>query len=148
QEDAWAERNTNIDPEEIVNNISDWIDSNAESFNGGDESRLYQDVIPEGNDLILPPNRDLKTIEELHMVAGVTDDIYDVIAPNITVYGAKGINVNYADKDMLRAIDPQITEEMANEIINRRNDPDQGPFRDEEDFEGFVRGLSVNMGTF
>jgi general secretion pathway protein K len=148
QEDAWADRNEDLVPEDVVSNIADWIDSDAEAINGGEESRLYQDVVPEGTDLSLPPNRDLKTIEELHMVAGVTDDVFDVIAPNVTVYGAKGINVNYADKDMLRAIDPQITEEMATEIISRRNNPELGPFTDQKDFEGFLQGLGVNMGTF
>ncbi|MCB0348193.1 MAG: general secretion pathway protein GspK [Bdellovibrionales bacterium] len=148
QEDAWAERNRDLKVDEIVNNIIDWIDSDSESLNGGDEGREYQNIIPEDSDLTLPPNRDFKTLEELHMVAGITDDIYDVIAPVVTIYGAKGVNVNYAEKDLLRAIDPQITDEIANEIISRRKNPDTGPFKNLEDFEAFISGLGVNIQTY
>ncbi len=148
KEDAWAERNRDLKVDEIVNNIIDWVDADSESLNGGDEGRNYQNVIPEGSDLALPPNRDFKTLEELHMVDGMTDDIYDVIAPVVTIYGVKGVNVNYAESDLLRAIDPQITEEIAGEIISRRKNPDTGPFKDLEDFEGFIKGIGVDTSTY
>jgi general secretion pathway protein K len=148
QEDEWAERNENLEVETIVNNITDWIDSDSESLNGGNESRLYQDLTPENSSVELPPNRDLKTIEELHMIAGITDDIYDVIAPQVTIYGVKGVNVNYAEKDLIRAIDLQITSEIADQIITRRQDPDLGPFKDLEDFENFIKGLGVDTNNY
>jgi len=121
-DDAWSRNHRNIKPQEIVNNIADWIDEDSASRNGGSESDYYQDTDP----LIKPPNRSMKTLDELHMVAGVTDDIYNILAPKLTLWGDKGINVNYASKDILRSIDPQITDQIADAIVTRRTDESKG----------------------
>lgn len=127
--------------EEIVNNITDWIDANEESLNGGPESGYYRDVQSD----FIPPNQPLKTIGELHMIAGVTDDIFNVLAPRVTVFGVKGINVNYAPKEVLMGLDHTVTEEAADAIISRRNNPDEGgPFQSKDDFLGFAQSFNVN----
>jgi len=145
QDDAWAhEMRGVLKPQEIINNIADYIDEDSESRNGGDESSPYKGDVK-------PANRPLKTIEELHQVAGVTDEIYKILAPRLTVYGAKGINVNRAPTEVLKSIDPQITDDVAKAIQKRKSDPDQGgPFKDENDFLGFLSDprLGVNTQTF
>ena len=143
-DDEWAQANRSIDMKEIVNNIVDWIDPDEESPHAGSEGSLYGEI----TEVTLPPNADLKTIEELHMVAGVTDDIYNIIAPVVTVYGIKGINVNYADKQQLMAIDTQILEEVADAILTRRNDPDLGPFKDLGEFQGFLEEEGLDIEEF
>jgi general secretion pathway protein K len=74
------------------------------------------------------PNRPFKTMEELHMVAGMTDEIYEILTPQITLYGVKGINVNQAESDVLMSLfsnfDPEQAKEVVREILKRRNDPD------------------------
>ena len=43
KDDDWARDHQNIKPEEIINNITDWIDKDDESRNGGSEKTLYRD---------------------------------------------------------------------------------------------------------
>jgi len=143
-DDTWARNHRNLKPQEIVNNIADWIDEDNVSRNGGSESDYYQDTAPP----IKPPNRSMKTLDELHMVAGVTDEIYNVLAPRLTLWGDKGINVNYASKDVIRSIDQQITDKIGDAIIERRTDESKGPFTDEKDFATFIQSEGVNLTTF
>jgi general secretion pathway protein K len=142
--DDWAENHRNVRPQEIINNIADWIDQDDQSRNGGSESSYYNDTKPQ----IRPPNHAMKTLDELHMVAGVTDDIYNVLAPRLTLWGEKGINVNYAAKDVLRSIDPQISDKVAQDIIDHRTDQSKGPFAALQDFLAFLNTEGVNTQTF
>lgn len=129
---------------ELVNNIADYIDEDSESLNGGDESAPYSDFNEPG--LTMPPNRPLRTVDELHQVGGMKDDFYNVLAPRVTAFGTKGININYAPKEVLMALDQSMTEEAADRVIARRNSnkAGEGPFKDETDFYNFVQGFGVN----
>src|SRR5690606_23279855 len=80
EEDAFARRNRDLRPDEIINNIIDWMDADNISLNSGDESNFYSDI----TDVKLPPNQPFKSLEELHMVAGMTDDLYEFLAPYVT----------------------------------------------------------------
>ncbi len=130
--------------EELVNNIADYIDEDKQSLNGGDESGPYRDFSEPGVDM--PPNRSLRTVDELHMVGGMTDVFYNILAPRVTVYGTKGINVNFADKDTLMSLDVTMTEEAVTKAIARRSNPKEGgPFKNEQDFLGFISNYGVNV---
>ncbi len=143
-DDEWAKENRGLKAQEIVNNIADWIDDDSESFNGGSESQYYSRTDPP----IKPPNRPMKTLEELHMVAGVTDEIFNLLSPRVTVYGTKGINVNLASAEVIRSIDPQITKEISAAVIEKRNDPNQGPFGNAGEFLSFVQSKGVRADKF
>jgi general secretion pathway protein K len=137
-----SEGRTELNPEELVNNIIDWMDKDSEGRNTGDEKMAYRDL---GSDSV-PPNQPLKTIEELHMIDGMTDELYTYLNPLVTVYGIKGIQVNQASADVLRSIDPQITEENVKLIIKRREDKNLGgPYRDEKDFLGYISSSEVGI---
>lgn len=143
RDDAWAEKNRNLNYEELINNLQDWIDEDNISLNGGDESSRYKS---NDSDLKIPPNRPFQTMDELKMVDGMTEDIFQFLLPYITVYGSKGINVNQASNEVLKSIDPIITDDVANEIIKRRNDTEKGgPFKDEKEFIAFI---GANEQTF
>jgi general secretion pathway protein K len=143
-EDEWARNNRDLKVEELVNNIIDWVDENKESINGGAEDSPYARTDPP----IIPPNRPMKTLEELHMVAGITDEVFNLLAPRVTVYGTKGINVNLAGKEVLKSLDPQMKDEIVDKILERRNDPNQGPFGNANEFVEFIRPLGINTETF
>ncbi len=149
QDDEWARANRNLDVARLLNFIQDWVsvDASGASANGGTKSSYYKDLKDIDMDRV-PPQAPFKTLDELHMVAEMTDEIYNLISPRLTVYGSHGINVNYATKDVLMAIDPQITKEVADEIDKRRKDPALGPFRNLQDFEGFLSSQRVNIQTF
>jgi general secretion pathway protein K len=140
--EKFEEEYGNYDFEELLNNIADWVDDDKDGRNNRGESELYQDR--ELEDSELPPNQPFKTLEELHMVAGMDDALFNLLRTKVTVYGTKGINVNTASPDLLKALDAQITDEVLAEIMKRRNDPNEGgPFKNEEDFFGFLRSKGV-----
>jgi len=129
--------------EELVNNIADYIDEDKESLNGGDENAPYRDI--DDKDIEMPPNRPLRTVDELHQIAGMNEDFYRILAPRITVFGTKGVNINYTDKETLMALDPSMTEEAVSKVIERRSNPKMGgPFKNEKDFFNFIQGYGVN----
>lgn len=142
QDDDWARENRDIRPEEIVNNIGDWMDEDSSSRNGGDENGYY------GSSDVKPTNRIMKTIQELHYVKGVSDEIFNLISKRVSLNGIKAVNVNLAAKEVLRSIDPQITDQVADDIIKRRNDPDLGQFTDEKQFKDFLQTKISNINTF
>ena len=128
----------------LVNNIADYTNPDQESLNGGDKTSAYHDL--EEKDIVMPPGRPFRTLDELHQVAGMTDEFYNILAPKVTVFGSKGVNVNYAKDDMLMALDPSMSQEVVDKITARRNDPKLGgPFKDENDFLGFIQPYGVNV---
>jgi general secretion pathway protein K len=141
----------NVNFEELVNNIQDWITPGQASLNGGDKASRYQKMdLKDTNKDFVPPGRPFKTMDELHMVAGMKDDFYRMIEARATVYGLQGINVNYAPKEVLMALDPTFTEEAVKAVMKRRNDPKEGgPFPSGDQcantFLQFVSPYGVNI---
>ena len=39
------------------------------------------------------------------------DEFYDLLEPRVTIYGMKGINPNLANKEVLKSLDPGMTDE-------------------------------------
>ena len=128
----------------LLNNIQDWVSPGNMGVGGRDKSELYKQ--PEDvHNYHLPPDAPFKTMGELHMVAGMKDDFYNILKDRVTVYGDMGINVNYADAAVLESLDPQITPEIVKKIQNRiTNQQLGGPFQNVNDFYTFLQGLGVN----
>jgi general secretion pathway protein K len=131
--------------QEVINNIADWIDPDDESRNGGSEKALYSQ---RSRSEFLPTNQPLRTLAELHMVAGMTDTLYDILAPAVTLYGGKGINVNQADKHVFKAMGTAFTDERIQRILADRQDPKRGPFKDEEDFLQYLSSIGIGGNPF
>lgn len=129
--------------EELVNNMIDWVDEDSESLNGGGEKDKY----PEANNSdYVPPNAPFKTIKELNMVAGMNEDFFKMLEARVTIFGTKGVNVNYASREVLAGLDPSMREDALNQILKRRSDPREGgPFQNEEDFFGYAQRYGVNV---
>jgi general secretion pathway protein K len=131
--------------QELINNMIDWVDDDQNGRNGASEDQLYEQ--PRDTNQRLPPNRPFRTLDELRMVEGMDDEMFDLIKNRITIFGNKGINPNQATAEVLKGLSPQITEEAAGRIIERRTNIQLGgPFRDDKDFFGFLQGLNVNTG--
>lgn len=145
-DEAFQRRHRGFNFQEIVNNIADWIDPDNEARNGGSERQLYSDRGTSTK--FLPPNQPLRTVQELHMVSGMTDEIYDLIVPSITLYGGKGININLAPKETFRAFGPAFTEERIAKILADRRDPKRGPFKDEKDLVQYLNSIGISGNPF
>lgn len=142
-ETEWGKKNRDYRAEELIDDITDWVDSDRQMVKGGDESSRY-----ESNDAEVryPPNRQFRTIEELRLVHGMTDEIFELLEKRVTVYGAKSINPNTASSEVLQSIHPTITSEIAGAVIARRQDSSTGgPFRSPDDFWSFIgsRGARI-----
>ncbi|USN47711.1 MAG: general secretion pathway protein GspK [Pseudobdellovibrionaceae bacterium] len=144
--DDFKDKHSGEDFQSLVNRMVDWVDENQERVEGGSEKDDYQDDL--SGDTV-PPNQPFKTISELHLIKGMKDDFFKLLESRVTVYGTKGINVNYAPKEVLQALDRQMTDEVVQRVIERRNNPDLGGlFANADDFLGFISGYGVNSETF
>ncbi len=141
-DEQWARANEGLEYEKVINNMIDWVDLDSVGVTGADEHSVYGNMTMEKP---YPPNRSFRTVEEIRMVAGMTEEIYDMLKDRITVYGTHAINPNHASGDVIKALDVSLNDEVVNKILSRRNDPDKGPFKDEKDFWGFVNAEGGNV---
>lgn len=130
--------------QKLINNMADWVDENSESLNGGPEKAFYSGI----DSQMVPPNQSFKTLNELHLVADMKDDLFDLLKNRITIYGIKGINPNYATAEVFTSLDPTITPEIADLLIKRRSDPKLGgPYKDEADFTNYLSTAGGRLST-
>ena len=127
---------------ELLNNIQDWVDEDSVGLNGGDERSQYPELHSEIR--TIPPNQPFRTIEELHIVAKMTDDMFDFLTEISSIYGPKGINVNYATDAQLQNLHPQMRPEIVRDILERRNNPRIGPFPDMAGFLQYIQAKGLN----
>lgn len=124
-----------IDYELVVGNIQDWADTDDVTSNNRTESSLYEQEN-------LPPNRAFRTLEELRMVSGVTNDVFNFLLPHITVYGAVGINPNNASDEILKSLHPNITDQVVERIRDHLSQT--GPFSNANQFLNFLARFNVD----
>lgn len=75
------------------------------------------------------------SISELHLIPGIDDELYDMLAGSFTTYSTPGINVNTATRATLWGLLPELTEQEMDDVMRKRDDPDVGqPWTDEKDF--------------
>ena len=132
---------------DFVDTIQGWMSATTKLDNGNDKRAAYSEMnSAAGVSDAFPPNRSFRTLGELHMVPGMTDVFYDMLAPLVTIYGMKGINPNLTSKDIIKSLDPGITDEIADEVIKRRDDPKLGgPYKDAQDFWNFVKSKNARL---
>lgn len=133
----WAKIHQNFRPQELINNIIDWIDADTTSLNSGNEGQFYSRLGSDSDKL--PPNRGFRTPNELRMVAGMREEYFQLLNEQITTYGMKAINPNHASAEILSSFDSSMKKEVVDEIIKRREDSKQEPFRDATTFWQFVQ---------
>ncbi|MBM9530768.1 general secretion pathway protein GspK [Desulfoprunum benzoelyticum] len=100
----------------IVDSLVDWLDTDDLETEFGAESSYYQLLSPG----YACQNGPVHFIEDLLLVKGITpallygDDGKKALQDFVTVYGDDGkINLNTAPPEVIRAINPQITVELA-----------------------------------
>lgn len=142
---AWIEH-FEIDPDiadEIAFSIVDWTDLDDDPGDtAGVESDYYKSLQHEGLAAIYTAyetrNAPFCSPDELKMVNGVTDEIYNKLAPYITTFpertdsGKYPINVNTASEDVLFFLDEEIDEQTVAAIIDYRTEE---PFKNSSQFK-------------
>ncbi len=91
----------NIERWDLICSVLDWIDSDttASTLQGGYEDNYYNRL----ESPYLTKNAFFDTAEELRLVHGWTDEVYDRFAPMLTIYADK-TNVNTASDDVLKGL--------------------------------------------
>ncbi len=104
-----------VDPN-LVDPIIDWVDKNDNAESNGAEDATYQ-VLP------FPyhaKNGPLDTLEEILYIKGITQEVYQKIAPYLTVSTTDGkINVNTADLLILQSLHQDVDEPIAKRLMER-----------------------------
>lgn len=122
----------------LLNNLSDWTDVDNESQNGGSE-----ELLEEGYQ---PLNRSFAFVEEITKTPGINQEIYELLSPHITVYGAKSLNINYASKEVLQA-SLGISDELVEQVLSRTQIHSEyyEPFLDQKAFCSFMNELGSSV---
>jgi len=101
--DPLFEERLKIDRWELIANIKDYIDPDEQRSHtfGGDEGRQYDDFEPRYE----PKDKLFDTVQEVRMVAGVTDEVFGTFGPGWSVHNRSyQVNVNTASPDIVRAL--------------------------------------------
>lgn len=113
--------------EELIDAIIDWIDKDDNERDNGAESGYYLSLSPSYK----PRNGPIPYKEELLLIRGMTKDIfygneeYSPLAPHLTVAGRDGkVNINSAPVEVLMLLDENMSEEMANDLVQFRQEED------------------------
>lgn len=101
--DALFEERLDMDRWELIANIKDYIDLDSQRSGrwGGDEDSLYDDFEPRGR----AKNARLDTVAEARMIAGVTDEVFEIFSPDWSITSQTyKVNVNSAPAHILKGL--------------------------------------------
>jgi type II secretory pathway component PulK len=112
--------------EDMIANLIDYMDADTESYEDGAMQGREKDL-PKG---YFPNNGRIEHIEELARIPGFTPNRVRQLRTRITVHANGGsINLNFAEKTVIQALDAGITEQDLINILEFRKDTKQGPFK-------------------
>ncbi len=88
-------RERDLDKWVLIGNLADWVDADnlSSTGRGGYEDDLYNRL----ESPYLAKNARFETPDEIRLVDGWQDDIYDRFAKSLTIYGSGKVNINCAD---------------------------------------------------
>ena len=122
--------------EKIADRSTDWIFKKWETGASGSEVRAKTSRI--------------LTADELLLIDGISGKDYDTLLPYVTVYGPMDnslhININSAEKPVLRCLSDDITDALAQRVVDYRKDnPFIGP-SDLSRVPGFGKDIGIPPG--
>ena len=131
----------NLKPEEVVYNIMDWVSPGDASFLGGVKDGWYQQQNPPYK----AKRGRMFTIDELRLVKGIDDHLYQKMKPYVTVYSYDGkINLNTATSEVYKALYPDFTDDDIKKILEERDQ--EGGWPSEAAFVNFVTTVMNRPG--
>lgn len=104
--------------EEVVFDIMDWVNRDDVAFGERNKDRFYDQQVP--------PYKAKRgrffTLDELRLVRSVEENLFQKLKPLVTVYSYEGkVNLNEANKNVLKAIYPDFTEDDLTKIMDEKN---------------------------
>jgi general secretion pathway protein K len=113
-----------MDPD-IANYVGDWIDTNSE----GPAEDAYYSSLPRPYKC---KNAKLDSVDELNRVRGITPEIFNKLKPFVTIRSSGFININTAPRELLMALDDDISDSLADSVIRARNEM---PFKSKNEIQ-------------
>jgi general secretion pathway protein K len=131
---------------DLTQAIADWLDSDQETSNpNGAEDGYYLNLeVP-----YRTANTAMHSVSELRLVKGFEDNAtYELVEPHLCAFIVDGgdiaINVNTASAEVLQSLSAEMTESLAEDIIERRNEE---AFTDLKDFTSFAKLNTIIKDT-
>ncbi|MBN1849652.1 MAG: type II secretion system minor pseudopilin GspK [Deltaproteobacteria bacterium] len=137
--------------DDIVDAIIDWLDpdDNTTAFGGAEES-YYQSL----ENPYSCRNSPMESIEELLLIKGISKELYEGsggspgIKDHLTIYGDGNININTADRLVLKALSEDINDEVFDDLDHYRRDANnQDDLKATYWIQNVVSGISFAAGT-
>ena len=128
---------TSQEAEGIAASVIDWRDADDEHRENGAESGYYLTLAP-GYPC---KNQEFQVLEELLLVKGMTQELYDKVSGRMTIYGSGRVNINTADKLVLRSLGMGQT--LAEKIIHFRKGNDGEEATVDDDVFESVSAIAV-----
>lgn len=129
---------------DIADSILDWVDEDGDPRENGAEDGYYKGI--EGG--YACKNARFQILEELFLVKGMTQDVFDKVSAYLTVYGNGRVNLNTAGQYVLEALG--LSDTLADKVIRfRRGNDSQEATADDNIFESVetvVAALSSGVG--
>jgi general secretion pathway protein K len=128
---------------DLLDALADWVDNNDEPHPGGAETPYYAALKP----AYAAKNGPLDTLEELRLVKGFSREAFARLQPFVTVYSVNQaapplININTAPKEVIMALDDQLTDSLAAQILDQRKTT---PFKSPGELTN-VSGMGATFG--
>lgn len=125
---------------DIADSTLDWVDEDSEPRENGAEDGYYEGRVQ----AYACKDAEFQILEELLLVKGMTQEIFDKVSAHLTVYGNGKVNLNTAGKDVLEALGMGDT--LADKFVRfRRGNDDREGTADDNVF-GSVESVKTTFG--
>ncbi len=122
-------------PRELPDTLTDWLDKDNEPRKTfGAETKDYYGNLKKP---YRAKNSTLDSVDELLLVKGFIPKAVKALRPYVTVHTDGLININTAPKEVIMALDKQITGDMAETVISKRADSPIESATELRDIPGF-----------
>ncbi|NOU13615.1 MAG: general secretion pathway protein GspK [Methylococcaceae bacterium] len=101
----------------LVNAILDWRDSDDMVRPDGAEKQEYK----KAGLNYQPRNKRFRTVEELQMVLGITQEVFETLSPLITVYSGQDVDLRFAPREVLEVLPGLNPEGIEQYLMERTN---------------------------
>lgn len=130
-------------PDTVWSALADWLDADDLPLSGGGETSYYKTL----KQPYSARNGKLATVTELSLIRGFTQGVVAKLQPFVTVYSIQAgvrakININAAPKEVIIALNDQISDSMAQRVIEERK---LHPFKQVSDLSSISGFSSLSM---
>ena len=108
--------------------------------------RTYQRQTPADRDPVPSKKAPFYSITELHNIGLMDDELYDLLAPNLTALPTQGVNINTMNENTLRALVPMMNKDELRDFFKYRDSPTEGTLFNKA--EEFYQYLATNVAAY